>query len=166
MTKEQRNIIIEMRLDGVGYKSISHLLGLTRDAVRNYCVKIGLDGIASENYEEEFRLSFNKELVGKNCRYCGQVLTQNKTGRTKYYCSSICRIAWSKDHHKVYNYTCYYCCVNYQSNASKSKYCSHKCYIKNRFWKEEDRASVMLQLSKGNSIDNVPGWISDLINKK
>lgn len=166
MTNEQRSKIIDMRLNGAGYKSIANLLGLSRDIVRNYCIKIGLDGIAAENYDEEFKNNFKTELLGKNCRYCGQVLTQNKTGRTKHYCSSSCRIAWSKIHHKVYTYTCYYCGVNYQSNASKSKYCSHKCYIKNRFWKEEDLSNIMLQLSKGKSIDNIPGWIYDLINKK
>ena len=114
ITNEQRSKIINIRLDGAGYKSIARLLDLSRDAVRNYCIKIGLDGIASENYDEEFKSCFNTESVGKNCRYCGQVLTQNKTGRTKYYCSSSCRIAWSKVHHKVYNYTCVYCGENYQ----------------------------------------------------
>lgn len=36
---------------------------------------------------------------------------------------------------------------------------------KNRFWKEEGLTSDMFQHSKGKSIENVPVWISVLINK-
>lgn len=143
MTNEQRSKIISMRLDGAGYKSIASLLDLSRDSVRNFCVKIGLDGIASVSYDEDFKNSFDAELLGKNCRYCSQELVQNRTGRIKYYCSSSCRIAWNNVHHKLYDHTCFYCGNNYQSRTNKSKYCSHRCYIKNRFWKEEDLSSIM-----------------------
>jgi len=51
MTNEQRSKIINMRLGGAGYKSIANLLDLSRNDGRNYCIKIGLDGIASENYD-------------------------------------------------------------------------------------------------------------------
>ena len=49
IANEQRSKIINIRLDGAGYKSIARLLDLSRDAVRNYCIKIGLDPDYSTN---------------------------------------------------------------------------------------------------------------------
>lgn len=37
MTEQQAKQIVEMRLKGVGYKSIGTVVGLSRDIVRNYC---------------------------------------------------------------------------------------------------------------------------------
>ncbi|MHC1714196.1 MAG: hypothetical protein AB9858_01145 [Acidaminococcaceae bacterium] len=47
MTNGQRQKIKMMRYQGVGYGEIAKATGLSRDSVRNYCVREGLNGYAS-----------------------------------------------------------------------------------------------------------------------
>lgn len=42
MTDLEKRQIRDLRLNGVGYKAITSVLGLTRDAVRGYCKRNGL----------------------------------------------------------------------------------------------------------------------------
>jgi DNA-binding CsgD family transcriptional regulator len=44
MTDEQKEKIKQMRQQGIGYKQIANEIGLSRDSVRGYCRKHGLDG--------------------------------------------------------------------------------------------------------------------------
>ena len=44
MTLDEKEKIRELRLKGTGYKGIASLLGLTRDSVRGFCKRNGLDG--------------------------------------------------------------------------------------------------------------------------
>lgn len=46
MTDEQRNIIIKLRQQGLGYKRIAKALGVSRDTVRGYCRNHGLNNCA------------------------------------------------------------------------------------------------------------------------
>ena len=48
MTEEQRELIVKMRHLGYGYRRIADRVKLSRDTVRNYCKKIGLDGRADD----------------------------------------------------------------------------------------------------------------------
>ncbi|WP_110114244.1 hypothetical protein [Bacillus sp. CGMCC 1.16541] len=48
MNDEQRNQIRILRYQGVGYMKIGKTLGLSRDIIRNYCKRHGLDGRATE----------------------------------------------------------------------------------------------------------------------
>ena len=44
MTEEQKLLIKKLRYEGIGYKAIGLQLGLSRDVVRNFCKKNGMDG--------------------------------------------------------------------------------------------------------------------------
>ena len=48
MNDEQRQKIKAIRLQGLGYKRISDAIGLTRDSVRGYCRRNGLDEYGKE----------------------------------------------------------------------------------------------------------------------
>ncbi len=147
MTEAQAKQIVEMRLNGIGYKSIGTVVGLSRDIVRNYCKSHNLSGYASalkKNVQSRIE-------SGEACLYCGGTIIKPKTGRPKKFCSEKCRREWWKNHpdqinrseQAFYKLTCQCCGKTFRSYGNKNrKYCSHDCYIKNRFWRmEEDEVS-------------------------
>jgi DNA-binding CsgD family transcriptional regulator len=44
MTEIEKHQIHDLRLKGIGYKAIAVVLGKSRDSVRGYCIRNGLDG--------------------------------------------------------------------------------------------------------------------------
>ena len=74
------------------------------------------------------------------CRECGAALVQTEGMKTRVFCSVECRKKWWKEHPEmlnkkaVYPYTCAGCGREFTAYGnSKRKYCSHACYIKDRF---------------------------------
>ena len=51
MTEDQKELIVKMRHFGYGYRRIADKVELSRDIVRNYCKKIGLDGRADDIFK-------------------------------------------------------------------------------------------------------------------
>ena len=64
MTEEKKKRIKELRLSGYGYSSIAALIFETRDTVRNYCRKIGLDGVMGERNPHSWE---NVKLAHRKC---------------------------------------------------------------------------------------------------
>lgn len=143
MDNDNKEKIRELRLKGMGYKAIARLLGLSRDSVRGFCRRNSLDGdscVVALNVDEKVN---NNEL----CAYCMKSISQKDRGRTRRFCSEACRRKWWKEHqHKrkksedaIYQYICPNCGKEFSAYGNKKrKYCSHNCYIKVRFWREED----------------------------
>ena len=55
MTDVEKHQIKDLRVKGDGYKAIATILGITRDSIRSYCKRTGLDGdskLISLNLEE------------------------------------------------------------------------------------------------------------------
>lgn len=147
MTDNQTKQIIVLRMKGAGYRSIASTVGLSRDIVRNFCKKKGLDGYASamtENVKEKMQ-------IGDVCYNCTKKIIQPATGRPRKFCSDECRRDWWKSHPEavmkkdtsVYFLTCKKCGREFESYGnSKRKYCSHNCYIKDRFYVEEEKNGI------------------------
>ncbi len=143
MTEEEKEQIYDMRLKGIGYKAISATLGVSRDSVRGFCKRNGLDGdsqVVALNYEEKVK----KHLL---CACCGKPIKQKDKGRIRKFCSEGCRREWWKNNQQArnkteeatYHYKCPHCGKTFSCYGNKKrKYCSHDCYIKSRFWREED----------------------------
>jgi endogenous inhibitor of DNA gyrase (YacG/DUF329 family) len=103
----------------------------------------GLDGnacVVKLNFDEKI----NRNLV---CMRCGKPINQKEQGRTRKFCSEKCRRVWwnenqqarNKSEDATYNYVCPYCGREFGAYGNKKrKYCSHNCYIRDRFWREED----------------------------
>ena len=146
MTEQQAKQIREKREQGIGYRSIGLVTGLSRDVVRNFCKTRGLAGLGSvltKNIQEQV-------MLGKACLYCGKAIEQPWTGRPKKFCSEKCRREWWKGHPEqinrketaLYPMTCSRCGKSFFSYGNKTrKYCSHECYIRARFWEEENEDS-------------------------
>ena len=73
MTNGQRQKIKILRYQGVGYGKIAEATGLSRDSVRNYCVREGLNGYASE-LVTEYRKVIKEEMLFVVCLNCGMKL--------------------------------------------------------------------------------------------
>jgi endogenous inhibitor of DNA gyrase (YacG/DUF329 family) len=140
LTALQQRLIQEQRIKGAGYRAIAAELGLNRDTVRNYCRTLGLDGIAQEQKDD---YKNQREVV---CLNCGKPLTQPHTGRRRKYCGEDCRRLWWLAHpeaiHKsedaLYNATCACCGKEFIIYGNQHrKYCSHPCYIQDRFRQSE-----------------------------
>lgn len=143
MTEIEKQQIHDLRLKGIGYKAIAAVLGISRDSIRGYCIRNGLDGdskVVTLNIEEKIK---NNLL----CACCNKPIKQNERGRARRFCSDECRRKWWKDNPQernkngaaIYKYTCPHCGQEFSVYGNnKRKYCSHNCYIKSRFWSEED----------------------------
>ena len=141
MTDYEKEQIYKLRAEGIGYKAISSLLGLNRDAVRSFCKRNRLNGeakLVSLNIEEQKK----RHHI---CEYCNKPLKQKKTGRVRKFCSDECRRKWwnknqdkrNKSEEAIYKYICVKCGKEFICYGDKKrKYCSHNCYIKFRFWGE------------------------------
>lgn len=143
MTDFQAKQIRELRMCGVGYRAIASVVGLSRDIVRNYCKGHGLDGYASA-----LTLNMKEQMAsGAACMCCGKQIIQAPTGRKRKFCSDKCRREWWAAHPEAiqrkatayYDVTCAYCGKSFKSYGNKNRrYCCHECYVRDRFWREED----------------------------
>lgn len=127
-----------LRKQGFGYRQIALELGLSRDAVRYYCKTHDLAGNAKEAHEN---------VKGILCPQCGKKLTQPQTGRKRLFCSTECRRKWWQTNRKLIPRPLGNCeetvCANcgkpiLDYARKKRRYCSHECYIRDRFWRLED----------------------------
>lgn len=160
MKKEQIEKIAELRKIGIGYRSIAAAMGLSRDAVRYHSKVLGLDGYADDVKKNPNQEQSSKEFC-KNCK--DPINGDRKSGRRRTYCSSICKKEWESDNPCYYDHDCYYCGKQFKSRAVAANFCSHKCYIRNRFYRKEDLKEIMTYLEKDLPVPNAPGWIKAFI---
>lgn len=134
MNIEQKNKIASLRKEGYGYSKIAQALGLSKNTVKSYCKRNNLPGIPVETSPDvsEIKLTF--------CLECGKEISQIPGRKEKKFCSDECRHKWwnarpEKITRKaIYSYTCSGCGKTFTAYGnSHRKYCSHTCYIADRF---------------------------------
>lgn len=161
MTEEQKKKIIELRKLGLGYKKIAKHLGITRDSVRGYCRRNEPFG----EYIPPKKKKANKtNKVEKSfCLNCNTEIIQSGKGPKRKYCCNKCRYEYvSKNgNRRAYSLRCEYCEKEFKAYSVKRKYCSHDCYIRDRFWRKEDASEFMRDILSGEKIDKVPKWLKD-----
>ena len=135
MNDAQRLKIRNLREAGLGYKKIAEQMQLSENTVKTYCRRHGLGG----NMASQIPTQSTEAHV---CLCCGAAVKQNPGRKEKKFCSDKCRRQWWKEHDycidrkAYYTLTCYECGNKFKSYGNKNrKYCSHNCYIKNRFGK-------------------------------
>ena len=133
MTDTQRMQIKELRLAGYGYKKIAQALCLSVDTVKSYCRKNNLAGVMAGKP--------SSSADGKTyCKQCGKELLQKPNQKTLLFCCGECRQTWWNAHPEmvnkkaIYSYLCPLCGKAFTAYGnSHRKYCSHSCYIADRF---------------------------------
>ena len=138
MDEFQKKRICELRADGCGYKLIAAELGVSRDVVRNFCRKNGLNGHLAQTDENIRKMIIDNAL----CDNCGKPIKQKNKGKPRRFCSDECRRSWWKENAEkgqrnetaLYKCICKFCKMEFTSYGNNHrKYCSHECYIKDRF---------------------------------
>lgn len=132
MTNAEKTKIEQMRKEGMGYSRIAKALGLSDNTVKSFCRRNNLTGV----YEEPKELPDGVRL----CKCCGAQIKQTEGRKEKKFCSDTCRAKWWNTHldqvkrKAIYEYECAYCKKPFTAygNAHR-KYCSHKCYLADRF---------------------------------
>ena len=147
LTPAQERLIREARSRGAGYRTIAAAAGLSRDTVRYFCKRHGLDGDlqATDNGARESESC---------CPACGKPLVQPPRGRRRKFCCDACRRAWWAKHpqeiHRgdgaLYSRTCACCGKAFQVYGNNHRrYCSHACYISDRFHGAETNGHTVIQ---------------------
>lgn len=129
----QKEQIRNLRGEGLSYAEIARQVNVSRDAVISFCRRNGLQEIKKPR-------TAVKTAVGDVCRECEKPLVQVDGMKRRVFCSKECRVKWWKEHPErlnqkaVYQYTCPHCGKPFSAYGnSKRKYCSHACYISDRF---------------------------------
>ncbi|CAI3674437.1 terminase gpP N-terminus-related DNA-binding protein [Clostridium neonatale] len=145
MTKNEKEKVKILREKGYSYSKIAIVLDISENTIKAFCRRNNLGGIKGIQAKE------NREKNEK-CKQCGSELTQSIKGKRKKFCSDKCRRQWWKEHDfcidrkAYYKLTCERCGKHFESYGNKNrKYCSHNCYINNRFGKGDrgdERATV------------------------
>ena len=143
MTDAQKQRIKEMRSEGAGYKTIAAELNISRDSIRGFCKRIGLDGKGTA-------AKLNAPISDTRfCKNCAKPIEQIPHGRARLFCCDSCRRAWWNAHPEakakksgaVYKFICACCGANFNSYGnSKRKYCGHGCYVSHRW---DEKAAVI-----------------------
>lgn len=128
MTNKEKVRIAELRYQGLGYKKIAQILNISPNTVMSHCRRNGIK--APETPPAD----------GSICICCGKPLVQVPGRKMKKFCSDSCRNRWWNAHldivkrKAIYKFTCPNCKKTFSAygNANR-KYCSHKCYIEDRF---------------------------------
>lgn len=118
MTESQKEELLELRKQGLGYKSISAITMLPLGTVKYFFLRL-------ENMPKP---SF--------CPVCDIKLRQTKGHRQKKFCSEKCRYEWRKNHvgerrlKAYYTAICLECGKKFTAYGNDSrKYCCRACYL-------------------------------------
>lgn len=127
MTESERMRIEELNAEGLGYRRISAITGLSPNTVKSYIRRRG------------DAHSFQVGQTGYECKQCHKPIQQTPHKRQKVFCSDACRMAWWNAHpEKVqrkanHSLVCKQCgrpFISY-SNAHRC-FCSRACYAEYR----------------------------------
>ena len=120
ITKQELLTILSLRGKGLSFAQIGSRLDIPANTVKSIC-----------------RRESDRK---KRCRNCRNAITQNREGRPRAFCCDRCRVIWwKKNPDKVnrkayYRLTCKGCGRCFESYGHKERlYCTHKCYIIDRF---------------------------------
>ena len=130
MTEDQKAKIKDLRMKGKGYKKIAQIIGIPENTVKSFCRRSAIS-------RKETDALIKPDAA---CECCGKSVEQI-SGRKKWrFCFDACRQKWWNSHlhlvqrKAVYMLTCHHCGRVFEIYGnSRRKYCSHACYIVERF---------------------------------
>lgn len=131
MTTDERRALTTYRQQGYGCKKIAQIMELSVNTVKTYCKRNALGGKVAPQ---------DPSSMEKVCKCCGAPLVQTPGRKPKVFCSDACRTKWWNTHPELVNHrdgrqvVCGHCGQVFSvSKKSTRKYCSHNCYITERF---------------------------------
>ena len=139
MTQAQKDLIIVLRKQNLGYGIIARKLGFPRDRIRTFCLIHGLT--------ERRSIDVPKEKLGiEVCKNCGKDLIQSSHKRKRKFCCDECRHSWWALHQDkikrkaFYHFKCPQCGKQFTSYGDVNrKFCSRSCAAASR-WRPKQEA--------------------------
>lgn len=132
MNDTQRQQIKKLRGKGYGYGRIAQVLSLSENTIKTYCRRHGFGGVVATPAPIDGETH--------HCLCCGKEVVQLGGRKEKKFCSDKCRNKWwnsnlDKVNRKAnYEFICPHCKKQFSAYGNKNrKYCSHSCYIEDRF---------------------------------
>lgn len=132
MDKNQKEMVRKLRLEGFGYSKIAKYLGVSISTIKSHCRRNNLAGVRDNHLKPEISFHY--------CQNCGNELSNYGPGKRRKFCSDKCRVTWWNSHNEnvnkkaIYKIICQHCKKEFESYGNKNrKYCSHPCYINERF---------------------------------
>ena len=140
MTNEQKAMIDSLRSQGHGYKKVAALTGISPNTVKSYFRRAATPSEILPTSAEIIPVAAVAPENEHRCKCCGKKVKQNAGRKEKKFCSDACRVNWWNTHldqvHRkaIYHFVCPTCGRDFSAygNAHR-KYCSHGCYIADRF---------------------------------
>ncbi|MFX4263135.1 RNA polymerase subunit sigma-70 [Pelotomaculum propionicicum] len=133
----QKEQVRRLRTEGMGYSKIAACLGISENTVKSHCKRNNLSGVMAASNPEQ--CDTRKEAYAF-CKNCGKPIGQRPGVKPRKFCSDECRMTWWNNHpdqvsqKAVYHLECSGCKKPFDSYGNKHrKYCSHACYIRERF---------------------------------
>lgn len=131
MTEKQIKQINAMRNRGATYSEIAVATCLSESAIKSYCWRHKIQVVEKKSDEH------NSSILCPNCKV---VIIQKPKQKPRRFCSEKCRTTWWNKNRKIankskmLNIACDFCGIEFEKlNSSSQRYCSHNCYIKDRF---------------------------------
>ena len=122
MTREQREQVKEMRMNGWGARRIAQNLGISLNTVKSYI----------RNHPE---IMVSEEPCDDFCHYCRKPIFYTPNAKKKKFCSDRCRYLWWKEHSEQMNRKAFYpkicptCGKGFMAyGRPKQIYCSRRCF--------------------------------------
>lgn len=129
MTDTQKEKIIRFRRMGYGYADIGRELKISKETVKSFCRRNNLT-----------MADVSKIDPTTICRECGAAIKQQPKSKKRIFCCKACREKWWSEHRDmvnkkaIYAFICVGCGKAFTAYGnSRRKYCSHACYISDRF---------------------------------
>lgn len=134
MTDIQRAQVIKLRTAGNSYGSIARTVGISLNTVKSFCRRNNI----TEKSDAPVPVILTGEIT--LCENCGREIRQIAKQKKKRFCCDKCRNEWWNTHldkvqrKTVYEFKCPHCGKAFSIYGdSRRKYCSHECYIADRF---------------------------------
>lgn len=133
MTEINKVDIRRLRSAGHSYTQIGEILHLSRNTVKSICQRYAFQP------ETELKAPYDQE----RCQNCGTGILPAVGQKHRNFCSTACRRDWWKTHRAfgtkktAVQIQCASCGRMFEDyTRNHRKYCSHACYIRDRFVKK------------------------------
>ena len=133
MTDNQKAQIINLRAAGNGYGRIAQTLGISLNTVKSFCRRNDING----NKVPEPSVVLTGETTC--CENCGREIQQIAKRKKRRFCCDKCRNAWWNSHldqvsaRRFMISDARIAAWVHIYGDKRRKYCSHECYIADRF---------------------------------
>lgn len=130
MTDEQKIQIKKLKAAGLSNAQIAQETGILTNTVKSFCRRHKIAG----------DMQLDTTEIKSVCKNCGIPVKQQSGRKEKKFCSDKCRMKWWNAHLNEVNRKAMSDCICkkcgkhfYVYGKSNRKYCSHECYISDRF---------------------------------